>query len=157
MGERQTMEGSIMLVHMLHEQADGILNDAVSAMQRAHCRHYEEMGEDHVRARLKALFILTQRALKERNLGPMLAHAEAVAEERFTAGFDLAEVQTAFNVLEEAIWWRIVQRLPRAEYAEAFGLLGTVLGAGKDALARKYVSLASSTKVPSLHLEELFH
>lgn len=146
-----------MLVHMLQEQSEEILNDAVSAMQRAHCRHYEEMGEEHIRARLKALYVLTQRALKERNLGPMLAHAESIAEERFHAGFDLAEVQTAFNVLEEAVWWRIVRWLPRAEYAEAFGLLGTVLGAGKDALARRYVSLASSAKVPSLHLEELFH
>lgn len=147
----------MMLLHMLQEQGEEILHEAVSAMQRAHCRHYEEQGEEHMRARLKALFVLTQRALKERNLGPMLAHAEAVAEERFHAGFDLAEVQTAFNVLEEAIWWRIVSSLPRAEYAEAFGLLGTVLGAGKDALARRYVSLAASTRVSSLRLEELFH
>jgi hypothetical protein len=40
--------------------------------------------------------------------------------------------------------------------AEAAGLLTTVLGAGKDALARTYVSLASEQHVPSLDLGALF-
>ena len=36
------------------------------------------------------------------------------------------------------------------------GDVGTVLGAGKDALARKYVSLATQTRTPSLNLQALF-
>ena len=35
--------------------------------------------------------------------------------------------------------------VPPGELAEALGLVGTVLGAAKDALARAYVSLASQT------------
>ena len=34
--------------------------------------------------------------------------------------------------------------------------IGTVLGAGKDALARRYVSLASGARAPSLDLAALF-
>ena len=42
------------------------------------------------------------------------------------------------------------------ELAESLGLISTVLGAGKDTLARTYVSLASKTKAPSLNLQSLF-
>jgi hypothetical protein len=42
-----------------------------------------------------------------------------------------------------------------ARRAESLGLLTTVLGAGKDALARSYVSLASRQHVPSLDLRAL--
>jgi len=45
---------------------------------------------------------------------------------------------------------------PPDELAEAVGLLSTILGFGKDALARTYVSLASHRRVPSLDLSALF-
>ncbi|MEK6755835.1 MAG: hypothetical protein AABZ02_06765 [Bacteroidota bacterium] len=105
---------------------------------------------------MKALYVLTVRGVKERNLGPMIAHAETIARERFASGFDLSEVQTAFNVLEEAIWKRIMKSLPASEYGEALGLVSTVLGAGKDTLARTYCTLASKTKTRSLNLHSLF-
>jgi hypothetical protein len=46
--------------------------------------------------------------------------------------------------------------MPPDAYAEALGLVTTALGAGKDALARAYVSLASETHAPSLDLTPLF-
>jgi hypothetical protein len=86
----------------------------------------------------------------------MVAHADVVARERFEAGYDLSEVLTAFNVLEEAIWTRVLAELPPSEYAEALGLISTVLGTGKDALACRYVTLASKVKATSLDLQSLF-
>jgi hypothetical protein len=86
----------------------------------------------------------------------MVAHTDSIARERFASGFDLWEVQTAFNVLEEAIWVHILKELPPTEYAEALGLVSTVLGTGKDTLARRYVSLASKTKASTLNLQSLF-
>ncbi len=133
-----------------------ILDAAVESVQRARLEHYEKAGSDQIHQRLDNLYSLTLNALAERNLAPMVAHANAVAQERFEGGFDLAEVQTAFNVLEEVIWLRILKYLPSTEHAEALGLVGTILGAGKDALARKYVSLATQTHAPSLNLRALF-
>ena len=95
-------------------------------------------------------------ALRSRNLGPIVASAEQVARERFEAGYDLSEVQTAFNALEEATWSRIFAGLQPTQFAEALGLVGTILGAAKDALARTYVSLATNTHAPSLDLQALF-
>lgn len=144
------------LHELLHNQSNDIIADAESAILRARLAHYGKSESEHTHQRLKALYALTARAVKERNLGPMISHAETIGRERFEAGFDLAEVQTAFNVLEEAIWMRVLKNLPPPELAEALGLVGTVLGAGKDALARTYVALASKTKAPSLNLHSLF-
>lgn len=141
---------------LLHERTAVIIDEAAGAMSRAHLRSYEKSGTEHTHQRLKALLVLTTRAVKERNLGPMVAHADSIARERFAAGFDLWEVQTAFNVLEEAIWTHILKELPPTDYAEALGLISTVLGTGKDTLARRYVSLASKTKASSLNLQSLF-
>src|SRR5512135_69825 len=110
------------LTELLQSQSNEILDKAFSSVKRSQLKNYEKAGDEHVHQRLKALFVLTVRAIKERNLGPMVAHAETIAHERFSAGFDLSEVQTAFNVLEEAIWTRIVKSIPPSEYGEALGL-----------------------------------
>ncbi|HMK38088.1 MAG TPA: hypothetical protein VK569_02030 [Bacteroidota bacterium] len=144
------------LDELLHERSAVIIENAAEAMSRARLKNYEKSGTEHTHQRLKALLVLTTRAVKERNLGPMVAHADSIARERFASGFDLWEVQTAFNVLEESIWNHILKELPPAGYAEALGLISTVLGIGKDTLARRYVSLASKTKASSLNLQSLF-
>jgi len=144
------------LLELLQERQTEILEATYEAVKRSQLKNYEKAGDEHTHQRLKALFVLTVRAIKERNLGPMIAHAETIAHDRFSAGYDLSEVQTAFNVLEEAIWLNILKHLPATEYAQALGLVSTVLGAGKDCLARRYVSLASKTKSTSLNLQSIF-
>ena len=140
----------------LREGREEILAEATASVKRAGLEHYEKAGTELIHQRLDDLLSLAITAIAERNLAPMVAHANAIALERFEGGVDLAEVQTAFNVLEEVIWVRILKRVPGPEQAEALGLIGTVLGAGKDTLARKYVSLATKTHAPSLDLAALF-
>lgn len=144
------------LLTLLDARADDIVGDAIAAMQRAHLRHYERAGADAVRARLRALYEATRAAVRTRHLEPVLDHAEAVARERFEGGFDLGEVQTAFNVLEEALWHRVTGELEPAQLGEALGLVATAIGAGKDRLARTYVSLATRTQAPALDVAALF-
>ncbi len=144
------------LDRILHDHMDEILSEAEKSLCSARLTHYEKAGEEHNRQKLKALYALTVRAISERNLGPMIAHAEEIARERFESGFDLSEVQTAFNVLEEAMWKFIMKNLPPAEFGDAIGLVSTVLGAGKDVCAKTYVTLASKTKTPTIDLRSLF-
>lgn len=145
------------LLQLLEAQRDEILDEASEALSRAHLRHYEASGTDENRSRVARLLELTLESVRTRDLVPMLDHARAVARERFRDGFDLQEVQTAFNVLEEVIWRRITGHLDPPGYPEAFGLASTVLGAGKQALAVEYVSLASQQGgVRSLDLSALF-
>lgn len=65
-------------------------------------------------------------------------------------------MQTAINVLEEAIWRTVLAELPPEAQGAALGIVGTILGAAKDRLACTYVSLASKAPTPTLDLAELF-
>ncbi|MFN0151826.1 MAG: hypothetical protein ACKVU1_14095 [bacterium] len=136
--------------------ADDVLADAERSVLRAHLTHYESAGVIEIRERLRRLYDLLATCVDKRRLAPIVAHAESIARDRFNAGFDLREVQVAINVLEETVWKRILADVPPAELANALGLVSTVLGAAKDALAREYVTLASETRSPSLNLMALF-
>ena len=141
---------------LLVTQEDEVVDEAFAALQRSHVAHYEAAGEAFTRRGLADLFRLVVTSIGDRDLAEMSVYAEKVAEQRFDQGFDISEVQMAFNALEEAMWRRVVDGTTPDELAEAVGLLSTVLGFGKDALARKYVSLASERHVPSLDLTALF-
>jgi hypothetical protein len=136
--------------------ATEIIDQAAAALDRSHLLHYERAGADEDRRRLQGLFDAVARSIKDRRLDAITQYVEVTARDRFLAGFDISEVQTAFNVLEEAMWRKVVADTPPEEMAYAIGLLTTVLGAGKDALARTYVALATNQHVPSLDLGALF-
>jgi len=144
------------VLEVLTQGGDSIVESAAAALERSGLRHYAEAGPDAARERLDRLYALVVASVSTRDLVPMIEHSTRVAHERFEAGFDISEVQTAFNVLEEAIWARVIEATAPRDLAEALGLVGTVLGAGRDALACKYVSLATHQHVPSLDLSALF-
>jgi hypothetical protein len=141
---------------LMTRQRAEVLEEAFSSLERAHAVHYDRSGEAVTRERLAELFDVVVGALRDRELGTVSRYCESLAEARFRAGFGVAEVQTAFNVLEEAMWRRVVDGVAPAELSEAIGLLSTILGFGKDTVARTYVSLAAERHVPSLDLSGLF-
>jgi hypothetical protein len=145
---------AMTLNDLLAQREAEILDQAFQVASRL--ESYRHAGEQETRARLRRLFVLTADAVHTHNVTDLVAHATHVARERFESGVDLADVQTAFNVLEEAIWTHALRELPREELAKALGLVATALGLGKDALGRAYVSLASRSAAPSLDLAELF-
>lgn len=149
------MDSGKNLARLLEKSRDEMVAAATEALMRAHLQHYETSGVELNRQHLSRLFDLTLECVKTMSLIPIIEYAHQVARERHRDGFDLQEVQTAFNVLEEIIWKRITAELPPQEYPEAFGMTSTVLGAGKQALAVEYVALASH-KRQSLDLTALF-
>lgn len=144
------------IVSLLTQDRAAVLDEAFAALQRSRPMHYEAAGERFTQDRLADLFDRVVAALRDRQLEPIGAYCEDIAARRFDAGFGISEVQTAFNTLEEAMWRRLVAEVPAEELAEAIGMLSTILGFGKDALAREYVSRASHRHVPSLDLSALF-
>lgn len=133
-----------------------IVASAVSELHALQLEHYEAAGAGFTQQRLEDLYDLVLAAITDRDLGAVVAFAEGVAQERFTAGFDVFEVQTAFNTLETLIWQRVVATTAPDDLAEAIGLVSTVMGVAKDTLARRYVSLAAHRRVTSLDLSALF-
>ena len=143
------------LIGVLNDARAEILEEAAEAIQRSHLGHYKASSEELCH-RLETLFDIVVDCLRSRDLNQVVKYAEQVGRDRFTGGFGIGEVQTAFNVLEESMWHHVVAGVPNAELVESLGLLSTVLGVGKDTLARTYVSLASQEHVPSLDLRALF-
>lgn len=143
-------------IAFLERNVTSLVTNACTILERAHCERYRDIGPEGCRQRLQDLMDITLLCLKKRDLLPIINFMEAKADERFTQGFQIREVQIAINSLEESLWSTILTELSAEKQAEAFGFVSTVLGAGKDALARKYVSLASNRQVPAMNLLELF-
>lgn len=144
------------LSELLQAHHQEIVADAVSALAHVRLKHYEADGAAKSEARLQRLVDLVLESLQGRSLVPIVAYAEQVARERYEAGYDFREVHAAFNVLEEAVWKHVVQHAPAEHMAACLGMAGTVLGAGKEALAAEYVTLASRLHVRTLDLSALF-
>ncbi len=142
------------VVEMLREDEDAILAEAVPAV--TWLRHYGAEGEETARERLQALYRLVERAVADRDLDELLAHARRVARERFEAGYDRAEVLSAFSALEEAIWHQALLRLPDGERTWALGLVGTALSHAKEALTRAFASLAQGPQAPYVDMSRIF-
>lgn len=140
---------------LINNQTD-IINEAFYSLQRSPLKHYNSSNADENWQRLAKLFDLTLNGVKTKSLMDMITYSEKIAKERYESGFDLHEVHSAYNVLEETIWKVIIKEIDSAELAESLGLISTVLGTGKESLALAYVSLASRQKVKSLNLSQLF-
>ena len=143
------------VVSLIRRDGDSVVDDAATQVIAARLPHYEG-DEAATRTRLEALLNRLLESIETRDVSGLLAWASSLARERYEAGFDLSEVQAAFNALEEVVWRRILAEVPPGSMAEALGLVSTALGAGKDALGRAYVSLASQAHAPSLNLSRLF-
>ncbi len=143
------------LAKLLCDQEEEIITEAANSAAKGRLKHYEIAGAECARERLTRLFDVLLYCVGSGNAVPMIRYAEEIARERYQSGFDLTEVQTAFNVLEAAIWRPVQTTMPPAMVGAALGRISTVLGMGKDALARTYVSLATAWRVPALDIDAL--
>lgn len=144
------------LIKLLEDNHNKIIEDAYNEVSKGKLKGYSKAGQERTKTKLSNLFRKSIQCIRKRELIPMLSYMEKIAKERYSSGFDLFEVQTAINSLEAAIWSIIFKHVKPNKLAECIGLVSTVLGAGKDHLARTYVSLATKTKTPSLNLQNLF-
>lgn len=134
---------------LLRERADTLVTEALTMMTEARLEHYDAAGLPTVRQRLTTMLNVALSCLEAGEADEIIAYMTRIGRERFSAGYDLLEVQTSANVVEEALWRRIPSLVAPAEVPRALGLVSSLFSAGKDALARTYVSLAAGAKTPS--------
>jgi hypothetical protein len=133
-----------------------IIEESVQQLKRAQLKSYNNSANETNRYRLKKLYELCRSSVQNKNLLPIIEYSEKIAQERFNSGFDLHEVHTAYNVIEECIWKKIIEKVEPDKLGEYLGLISTVLGAGKETLALTYVSMAGKRKVSTLDLSGIF-
>lgn len=134
------------LYEFLESERESTVDRAATELSETPLRSYRKSEDSTNRERLAQLFDVTVESIHRKNLIPMMEFSEKIAEERYHQQFDLQEVQTAFNVLEEVIWGKIGEKLNPQEFPKAFGLVSTVMGFGKESIATTYLSLVTQKK-----------
>lgn len=128
---------------------DRVIDEAVAALVESDGRNLEERRRD-----VRQLFRLVLCCVREGSAESIITPAGRIAAHCFAAGTDLAEVQGEFNALAEALRRRADASLAGEQRIQALGLINAIVGAGKDALARTYVTLASNARRPDGQEEE---
>ena len=143
------------LTELLSENADDLVNGAVAELHQARLEHYEAEGLGTLHGRIRTLFDSMLQCLDSCHAEAILDWADRVGRERYGAGYDLLELQTGINALEEALWRRVLSSTGPEDLAHSLGLINAILGMAKDKLARTYVSLATRDEVPPVDFKEL--
>ena len=134
---------------VLASAGDRVVDEAAAALERHHQANDHASSPDERRRYLRGLFELVVQCAHEGHAGPIIASSEQIAADRFVAGFDISELQGTFNALEEVLWSHIASTFSGDQRIEALRLVNSILGAGKDALARTYVAQASRGGSPA--------
>lgn len=144
------------LLPFRHEYKHEILKGCVEKIQKLKLAHYDTVGPEALAKRFEVLYHLLYECIKDKQVKNIINYAEKIAQERFEDGYDLMEVQTAFNTIEELVWQKIIEHIPAPNLGEALGIVSTIPGNGKDKLASSYVSLASKRNIASIDMHRLF-
>ena len=150
-----TSRAAVQAAEYLRPLRDEIVA-AAEADLSSRSRKYADATEPVLHGRLSALYETMVESLAAACLLPLLDHAHEIAAERFHGGYDLSDVQRAYNSLEEAIWARIFAEGDPERYRIVLPWVSAAIGTAKDELARNYVKLAASEHVTALDLPALF-
>ena len=121
---------------------DRVIDEAVAALARGDQARQSPLPDGR-RREVRQLFRLVLRCVRSGRAKPMIRPSEQIAAHCYAAGIDLAEVQGSFTVLAEVLWRQLAGALAGEQLVQALGLLTAITGAGKDAMARTYVALAT--------------
>jgi hypothetical protein len=144
------------IIECLRQNQIEIIRSAFDSLLRSNLKHYSASSANENWQRIEKLFDLAFNSIKDKSLVEMIAYSEKIAAERYDSGYDLHEIHTAYNVLEEELWKVILRDLEPKDLGKALGLVSTILGTGKETLALTYLSLTGKSKTRSLDLSELF-
>jgi methylmalonyl-CoA decarboxylase len=127
---------------VLADAEDRVIDEAVAVLTQRDQARQSARPDEH-RRDLRQLFRLVLRCMHTGRAQPIIRPSEQIAAHCYAAGIDLAEVQEAFNGLAEVLSRCLVGALAGEQLVQALGLLNAIVAAGKDALARIYVTLAT--------------
>jgi len=122
---------------------DRVVDEAVAALTQRDQAPHRSHNPEECRRSVRQLFGLVLRCMREGRAEPIIKPSEQIATHCFAAGIDLAEIQGEFGVLTEVLWRHIAGSVAGEQQVPVLGLVNAIAGAGKDAVARTYVALAS--------------
>ena len=122
-----------------------VIDEAVAALAQRD-QTCPSSRPDARRRDVRQLFRLVLRCVRAGRAEAVIRPSEQIAAHGYAAGIDLSEGQGAFNVLAEVLWRHLAGELAGEQLVQALGLLSAIVGAGKDAMARTYLALATGDR-----------
>jgi hypothetical protein len=130
------------LIELLHQKPDLILLDSTDNLVRSNLTHYKKLNPENIRLRLMHLFQTLITCVETGSCGEMVKFMDKVSEERFESGFEIHEVQTAINILEESLWRNIGKFVDNDKQVNAMKEVTCILSKAKDEMANEYAMLS---------------
>jgi methylmalonyl-CoA decarboxylase len=127
---------------VLADAEDRIIDEAVAVLAQRDQERRSSRPDEH-RRDVRQLFHLVLRSMHAGRAEQIIRPSEQIAAHCYAAGVDFTEAQEAFTVLAGVLWRFLTGALAGEQMVQALGLLNAIVGAGKDALARAYVTLAT--------------
>ena len=131
------------LLELCYNKPDLILLDSTDSLVRAQLQHYKHLTPEKLRQRLLKLFQALVKSLEANSCEEMSKFMLKVSDERYGSGYELHEVQTAVNIMEECIWQKITEFVDKDQQIYAMKQVTCILGKAKEALAGEYAMLSS--------------
>jgi methylmalonyl-CoA decarboxylase len=133
---------------VLADARDRVVGEALAALNERDQAGCLGSSPAERRQDMEHLFELIQRCVHEGHCEPIIGPSQQMAADRFAAGIEIAEIQAAFTVLENVLWRHLADAVSADQRLETLRLVTVILGAGRDSMARTYVSLASHAGHP---------
>ena len=130
------------LLELCYNKPDLILLDSTNSLVRAQLQHYKHLTPEKLRFRLLRLFQALVKSLEANSCDSMTHFMEQVSDERYESGYELQEVQTAINIMEECFWKKISEFVFADQQIAAMKQVTCILSKAKETLVNEYALLS---------------
>ena len=128
---------------VLASAEDRVVDEAVAVLAQHDHAHRQPVRFEDRRRNVRQLFGLILHCLHKGQAEPVIKPSEQLAAHGFAAGVDVTEIQAEFNALAGVLWRHVADGRADEQQIRTLELVNAAIEAGKDALARTYVTLAS--------------
>jgi hypothetical protein len=132
------------LLELLHNKPDVILLDSTENLVRAHLEHYEKHSPEKLRYRLSKLYHAMVKSIEANECDEIVTFMKTVSDERYESGYEIYEVLTAINLLEETMWKEVSKYVDKNMQIAALKQVTCILSKAKESLADEYAILGTS-------------
>ncbi|MCI0448357.1 MAG: hypothetical protein L0Y79_01050 [Chlorobi bacterium] len=130
------------LLELLYYKPDLILLDSTNCLVRAQLQHYKPLSPELIRFRFLKLFQALVKCVETNSFNGIIKFMDKVSDERYELGFEIHEVQTAINILEECLWKKILKFVDDDKQISAMKQVTRILCNAKMELAGRYALLS---------------
>ena len=141
------------LAALLSDRKGALAAGLEAALLAQDAPHYRGAPQDERRARVERLVAVFLEGVRAGGPAPFVAHVRAIAGERASEGYPLAEIQHALSALEAQVWPLVTGAGGETDVVvRRLALVTGIVGRGKDELARAFLEHKERAEARAMEL-----